>query len=66
MKVNRIGRREWRIYERVFARAPRVVSLKMRLYQVLPFLWCVVATQLAGKTLSSISRCVLIGSKSGN
>jgi hypothetical protein len=44
---------------------PRDVSLKMRFYQVLPFLRCVVATQLACRAIDSVSRLVLIGSKSG-
>jgi hypothetical protein len=51
--------------EYVIGWAPRDVSLKMRIYQVLSLLWCVVATQFAGSTIGSNSRRVLIDSKSG-
>jgi hypothetical protein len=39
--------------------------VKMRLYQVLPFSWCVVAALLAGRTISSVLWRCLIGSISG-
>jgi hypothetical protein len=53
------------MYDCVFARKPRDISLKMRVYQDLSFLWCSVATQLSGRTVSSVSRPVSNGSKPG-
>jgi hypothetical protein len=49
----------------MYDRAPRDASLKMRPYLVPHSLWRVVAAQLTGRTISSVSRSVSIGSKSG-
>jgi nitrogen fixation-related uncharacterized protein len=48
----------------VIAWAPRDVSLKMSIYQVLLLLWSVVTTQFGGETVASNSRRVLIDNNS--
>jgi hypothetical protein len=44
------------VYNRVLARAPKNISLKIMFYQDLPFLWYLVATQLSGRTLTQSHR----------
>jgi hypothetical protein len=51
------------MYDRKFAWTPRDVSLKMRFYEVLPVLWCVI--RLTSRTIISVSLRVSVGSKSG-
>jgi hypothetical protein len=52
------------MHDRIFVWAQKDIYLKIKFYQVLPILWCGVATHFASRTIGSVSWLVLVGDKS--